>query len=569
MRIKADILTRSGHRKEVDKSIASPEFVEVGKGRLRINDYNVAPMYVAAYPARVYEGWIASEFTWKPYLLDFVQFIEPVDEERIINALNRKITQLESKLIEMQEKGRTDTTSIEKELEYLYNYRERLVSRQTKLFTISTYFYILTKDEALDDYVEDFSKSMKARGCHLKRVRYKILESFKTLLPECSDKLERKVLVDSEAAASCFPFVFPTLMHDTGVLYGFDASTRSPIIVDRFSFAGHNEIVVGKIGSGKSFFARLEALRWYLNDRGIKIFLVDPLGGFKGLVSVLGAETVKVGRNVMNPLDLHVRDPDALRDKFMSLVEFFSTFFEEEIGSPMDKVEAGVLRKALLEVYNTKQEPTIADVMEALPNIATNQEEKGAAERIKSAMEAFSAEMSMFNGKTDVNVESRVIYFDFSAVEGVEKSPLPMHAVLTWIGSKVRAERGKKIVVIDEAHYFMQYRQIRKFLERSIRHSRHHVTGYTLVSQGYEEFTKYEEGRAIIENTDIHVIFRLERLPEDVKRILGISEYSERFVREGVQGKTAGYSTALLATPAGCYHMVVRASELEVMYLSE
>ncbi len=570
----AKVLTLSGHREEVDRSIAAPELVVVEKGRLTVNGKIVIPCQVVAYPARVYEGWIADEFVWKPYLLDFVQFIEPMGEEKIVNELNRRITRLEAKLQEMHEKGRTDTTSLEQELQHLYGYRERLISRQTRLYTISTYFYVLADDrEAAEDFFSDFNKRMKAKGCQLKRIRYRMLDAFRMLLPEGRDLLRRKILVDSDAVVSCFPFTFPTLMHESGVLYGFDAATRAPLLLDRFKFAGHNEIVVGKIGSGKSFFVKLEVIRWVLNDPEIKIFLVDPLAGFRDVAAVLGAQRVIVGRNIMNPLDIFVRPGEtpqsALKEKLISLIEFFSTFFEEEIGNSMDKAESGVLRKAIIEAYADKnfQDVIIDDVIERVEKVAVGEEEKRAAERIKSAMSAFTAELSMFNGPTDVDVSDRVVYFDFSAVEGVEKSPLPLHAVLTWIGSRVRAESGKKIVVIDEAHYFMAYRQIRRFLEREIRHSRHHSTGYSLITQGYDEFIRFEEGRTMISNADIHVIFRLEVIPEEIKRRLDIPASGENFVKEAVQGKTAGYSSALLVTPSGIFHMNVVALPEEVAYL--
>jgi len=568
-----DVLTPTGHRREVDRTIVAPEYVETGKGRLRVNGFSIIPIQIAAYPARVIEGWIADEFTWKPYLLDFVQFINPMDEERVVKELNRMITQLEARIQEMHEKGRTDTTSLEQELSYLYNYRERLVSRRTRLFTLNTYFYLISDtSEAAEDYCDEFFKKLRAKGAQPKRIRYRMLDALKMLLPEGRDFFRKRAMVDSEAVASCFPFSFPTVMHETGVLYGLDVATYTPVILDRFRFPGHNEIVVGKVGSGKSFFTKLQVTRWILNDPDVRIFLVDPLAGFRDLAMVLNAQRVVVGKNIMNPMDLVVPKggdrKGALKDKLMSLIEFFSTFFEEEIGSPLDKSESGVMRKAILKAYtDTNFNPTISDVVGKLPEVAAGEEERRAAERIGSAMEAFIAELSMFNGRTDFDVGGRVVYFDFSAVEGVERSPLPMHAVLTWIGARVRGEPGRKIVVIDEAHYFMAYRQIRKFLERSIRHSRHHKTGYTLVSQGYDEFARFEEGRTIMTNTDIHVIFRQESLPEDVKRILDIPAASEEFVKEAVQGKSAGYSSALLVTPAGHFHINVFACDEELAYL--
>lgn len=576
------LLDKDGHREEVDRSITAPELVEVEKGLITVNGIPIILSYISAYPAKVYEGWIADEFTWKPFRLDFVQFIEPMNEDRVIAELNRKITSLEGKLAEMRSQGRIDTQSIEQELEYLYRYRDMLTARQTRLFTLSTYFGISPVNgdrNAAEDAYAEFQQKMKSKGAQPKRIRYKMLDAFKCFLPEGKDLLRRKVLVDSEAAASCFPFAFPTIMHPTGVLYGFDAATKAPIIIDRFSFAGHNEVVVGQIGSGKSFFTKLEILRWYLNDPRIKIFLVDPLSGFADLADVLGAQRVMVGKVTMNPLDVFVKEgtstSEAIREKLMSLMEFFSTFFEEEVGSPLDKTESGVLRKAILKAYAEKgtgrDGPTIDDVISAIDRVVGSDEERTAAARMKPSLEAFSkeSEMGIFNGKTEVDIYGRVVYFDFSAVEGVIRSPLLLHAVLTWIASRVKGEEGRKIVVIDEAHYFMKYRQIRSFLEREVRHSRHYMVGYTMISQGFEEFIAHDEGGVILSNASVVVIFRLASLPPDVKKMLNIPASGEKFVREAAQGKVSGYSSALVVVQGyGNYHMNVLASPGELEFLS-
>ncbi|RLI79367.1 hypothetical protein DRP05_04205 [Archaeoglobales archaeon] len=568
------LLSPKAHKEEVDRCIAAPELVEVEKGLISINGRPMIISYIAAYPAKVYEGWIADELVWKPFNIDVVQFVEPMPEERIVAELNRKITQLEAKLAEMRGKGRIDTQSIEQELEYFYRYRELLTARRTKLFTMSTYFAVSADRNAVEDAFVDFSKRMKAKGAQLKRIRYRMLDAFKAFLPENRDLLKRKVLVDSDAASSCFFFSFPKIMHENGVLYGFDAATRSPVIIDRFRFAGHNEVVVGKIGSGKSFFVKLEMLRWMLNDSNIKIFLVDPLGGFADLAAVLGAQRVVVGKATMNPLDIIVPEGvsarDVLREKLMSLMEFFSTFFEEEIGSPVDKTESGVLRKAILKAYSKKGygRAIIGDVISELENVAESEEERSAASRLKAALNAFTSELSMFNGQTDIEIYGRAVYFDFSQVEGVIRSPLLLHAVLTWISSRVRGEGGKKIVVIDEAHYFMRYKQIRAFLEREIRHSRHYKVGYTLVSQSFAEFAEHEEGKVMLSNANIVVIFRLDSMPEEIRRMLGISKFGEQFVKEAAQGKVAGYSSALLVLPGeNSYHINVLASPAEIEFL--
>ena len=564
----------NGRVKRIEDVITKPDLLIIEKDRVGINGLYAITAYIDLYPEKIYEGWVANKLTWKPYMLDFCQFIKPKDEVKIVEELNRKITKLEAKLAELKEKGRIDTQSIEKELEDYYRYRDRLITRNTRLFEVATYFRVVGEKDRVADYFNDLEKQLRGEGAFPRRVMYLTLQGLKCFLPENRDWLKRTALADSDAVASCFPFATPLHIQESGVVYGFDVLTAYPVIVDRFRLQGHNEVIIGSIGSGKSFFTKLEVLRWKLRDKDLSVYIGDPLKGYSELVDVLNAQEVSVGKSIINPLDIFVTPgstiKDVLKEKLISVLEFFNTFFEDEIGNPLDKAESGVLRKAIVNSYEDKSNPTISDVIERIPDVAAGDEEKKAAERLESAFQSFKAELSMFNGQTEVDVNKKVVYFDFSKVESVSKSPLVMHAVLNWISSRVRVEKGRKLVVFDEAHYFMgESKNIRRFLAREIRHSRHYKTGYALISQSFEDFTNTEEGRIILGNSNVIVVFRLDSIPEDARKMLKISKSGEEFVREAAAGNVAGYSSALLILPAvGSFHINVYASDTERMYLS-
>ncbi len=565
-----------------EKPIVNPEYFEARRGLFYLNDTCGIASYISALPNSIMEGWLAIELLLRRnHFLDISIFIYPIDEKEMLNRLDAKISELESKIREYEEKGREDVEPLRKEKEILELFRDKLILRQSKLFRANFLFYILSKsEENVENCYDSFRRRLQGINLVVSRVRYKVLEAFKSLLPEFHDLLPTHEIVDSDFLSASFPFVKSGLIHESGILYGFEVFTGHPIIIDRFKLAGHNEVIIGKIGSGKSFFAKLETLRWYVLDPKIKLYLVDPLSGFKDLADLLNAQVVKVGEVKINPLDLFILNDKSvvsqINEKISDLMDFFSVFYSE-IGEKLNKIEAGVLRRAIFNAYkkgkvteNFIGNVTINDVYNKLLEVTRNYEEKQAAKNLLSSFEAFKTDLNMFNGRTEINTNSRVIYFDFSGVRtGTTVRPVVMHAILSWISAIIRGSFERKIVTIDEAHYFLSSLNIRKFLEKCVRHSRHYKAGYTLITQGFNEFLSNKEGMTILNNTDIFLIFKQDAIPDRILKLLDISEDCEKLIKEAVQGKISRFSTALLVLPGkDTFYINITSSPAEAAALS-
>src|SRR5207247_842174 len=89
-----------------------------------------------------------------------------------------------------------------------------------------------------------------------------------------------------------------------GVLYGL-SSSGAPILLDRFARENYNSVLLARSGAGKSYLAKLEALR--LLFRGVQVFVIDPEDEYRRLCQAVGGIYLPLAGEqavALNPLDL-------------------------------------------------------------------------------------------------------------------------------------------------------------------------------------------------------------------------------------------------------------------------
>jgi type IV secretory pathway VirB4 component len=87
--------------------------------------------------------------------------------------------------------------------------------------------------------------------------------------------------MDTTSIATTFPFVSSELTMDHGVMYGMNLHNRSLVIFDRFDMENANSVIFAKSGAGKSYFVKLEAIRWLM--LGAEVLIIDPEKEFEPL----------------------------------------------------------------------------------------------------------------------------------------------------------------------------------------------------------------------------------------------------------------------------------------------
>src|SRR5213076_593714 len=103
---------------------------------------------------------------------------------------------------------------------------------------------------------------------HTVPTSFRSLEGWLSTLPLGLDLLGLRRAFDTEALAASFPFAAVDPPAEDGILYGLSPA-GAPILLDRFARENYNTVLLARSGAGKSYLAKLEALR--LLFRGVQV----------------------------------------------------------------------------------------------------------------------------------------------------------------------------------------------------------------------------------------------------------------------------------------------------------
>ena len=85
----------------------------------------------------------------------------------------------------------------------------------------------------------------------------------------------------------------PSCRANSGVLYGTAAKGSGLVLWDRFAQDNHNSVILARSGAGKSYLAKLEALRSLY--AGIEVAVVDPEDEYRRLADAVGGAYLHLG----------------------------------------------------------------------------------------------------------------------------------------------------------------------------------------------------------------------------------------------------------------------------------
>jgi type IV secretory pathway VirB4 component len=94
-----------------------------------------------------------------------------------------------------------------------------------------------------------------------------------------------------------------------------------------------------------------------------------------------------------------------------------------------------------------------------------------------------------------------------------------MYIVLDYIWNKIRKDKKKRVLVIDEAWYLVKQKDSARYLQSFAKRARKYQLGMTTITQDVEDFLAVEEGRAILTNSSLQILLKqstasIEKLSE-------------------------------------------------------
>jgi type IV secretory pathway VirB4 component len=121
----------------------------------------------------------------------------------------------------------------------------------------------------------------------------------------------------------------------------------------------------------------------------------------------------------------------------------------------------------------------------------------------------------LFNELTNVDLKAGLVVFSIRDLED-ELRPIAMYVVLNYIWNIVRSQLKKRIVVVDEAWWMMQYEDSARFMFSLAKRGRKYYVGLTTISQDVNDFLTSDYGKAIVTNSAMQILMKQSPASVDI-----------------------------------------------------
>ncbi|MGI5841112.1 MAG: VirB4-like conjugal transfer ATPase, CD1110 family [Patescibacteria group bacterium] len=497
------------------KDIIAPSAIEIDFNHVRIDNKYYRTLFVAGYPRFVGINWLSPLINFDASL-NVSMYVYPTDGKEILDDLRRKITEMEAEISTDIQRGRIVNPATQAKLEDALALQADLVKGEERFFQFGLYITISAESvEDLDRINKNLEAALGALLIISKKATLQMEEGFMTTLPICSDSLNIARNMDTTSLATTFPFVSSDLSDNKGIMYGINQHNGSLVIFDRFGMPNYNSVVFATAGAGKSYMIKLEALRSLMFDTDI--IVIDPENEYRNLCDAAGGQYIAFGygeNSKINPFDLSMtveeEGENALNSKILSLHKLFKIMIGE-----MTPMEESILDRAIMDAYKMKgvtpdpetqnrEPPLIEDLYKSLIG-AESKEAQSLAARIEKYIRGSFA--GIFNQKTTVDLKNRFVVF---GIKNLEESlrPIAMHIILDYIWTTVKKELKRRIMIVDEAWYLMQYPDSAAFLRGVVKRGRKYYLGVTTITQDVDDFLETPYGKEIVTNSSIQILLK-------------------------------------------------------------
>lgn len=547
------------------KDIIAPSAIEVNFNNLIIGNKYFRSYFAVGFPNVVTPNWLEPIINFE-YPIDLSTFYYPFETGEILKILKRKIAEFQATINIEVDAGRQGDPVVKKQLEDALNLQDQLAAGNEKFFQYAMYCTVHADTmEELDRISKNLEATMATIGVTIKVATLQQEECFQSAVPYGWDKIKMTRNLDTTAIATTFPFVSSDLTMEKGVLYGINLHNSSLVIFDRFSLPNANSVVLATSGAGKSYAVKLEAVRSLM--LGIDIIIIDPEKEFDRLCAAVGGDYISFSQDAgqkLNPFELsgvYSQDEDELRFKILSV----SGLVKIMLGGTVTAEEAAILDRALILTYKEKgitpdpathsNEPPLLEDLYKILNAMAEEEAHSMARRLERYLRGSAA--GVFDQKTSVNIHNTFTVFSIRDLSE-DLRPMAMYVMLDFIWTKIKRDRRKRLLIIDEAWLMMQYPDAARFVFSIAKRARKYGLGLTTVTQDVDDFLDSSYGRAIVNNSSMQILLKQSPAAVDkIQKVFYLTEGEKQFLM------SAGIGQGLFFAGPNHVAMQVVASEQE------
>ncbi|MCA9343735.1 DUF87 domain-containing protein [Candidatus Saccharibacteria bacterium] len=520
------------------RDFIAPSSLEFNSSYFQIGTRHARTFYVFGYPRQLYTGWLSSLINIDE-IIDMSMFIYPVESQVVLENLRKKVSQLEAGLQIDAEKGRVRDPGKQAAIVDAEEMRDKLQVGEERFFRFGFYFTIYASSlDELEFVTHKIESLLGQQLVYSKPATSQQEQGLSSTVPQFTDQLQIKRNMSTGALSTTFPFTSADLTQENGIMYGINMHNSGLVIFDRFSLENSNAVVFAKSGAGKSFAVKLEALRSMMF--GTEIVIIDPENEYQRMAEAVGGAYVRLSLNSstrINPFDLpRVVDTEeadnALRSNLITLHGLLRLMMggaqaQMQSGGGMvapalSPVEEADLDAALIETYakagitndpltHNSPPPTINDLYDTLLHMGGTGPQL--AQRLRKYTSGTFA--GIFSQQSNIDINNQLAVFNIRDLED-ELRPVAMYIVLNFIWNRTKADKKKRILIVDEAWQLMKYEDSANFMFSLAKRARKYNLGITTITQDVEDFMGSRMGRAIVANSSLQILLKQSPSAVDV-----------------------------------------------------
>ena len=464
--------------------------------------------------------------------------------------------------------------------------RKEIQVNNEDIYFLYIYLDIFSKDEKELEYLlNKIEGIIESTGMQTRRANFRQEQILITCMPFMENnkllKPAAKRNVLTSGIICTYPFISSAIFDENGIFYGTNIYNDSLIFIDKYNenkYKNANMCVFGTSGSGKSFFIKLQIIRYFL--LGIEQYVIDPDREYDNIAKNLEGTIIKIGPSTetyLNVLDIRqdsIEDEKGfLATKVSKLIGFFNLIFGN-----MDEEEKAILEEKIIKCYNKKgitfddntlykneknkinikpifKESTDMPILEDLYNIL-GEEEKTKKMQIK-LIPFVKGSLKFFNNYTNIELNNKLIIADIYEL-GEENLKYGMYLFVDLFWDKIKENRkNKKIIYLDEVWRLIgitSNKNVASFIYKIFKTIRKYGGSSVAITQDISDLFILENGtygKSIINNSSNKAFFSLEE-----ENISILSEYTNLSEKEKVEIRSLKRGESLLF--AGDEHILTK-----------
>lgn len=533
MGIKRPLKRRRRVIKAVD--VIWPDFIEVGARQLKVGNRWTRSFMVIGYPRQVHPGWFDALLRF-PYPLTIAFYQGPLPPQVVLRSMRRHLLWSRGLDRATKAQGQLADPAMETAIEDAERIRQKLARGDARILETNLTMTLWASSlEELNDATAMAQNLCESMLMVIRPLHFQHLQGLKWTLPLGEQPTSVREM-ESDTWATLFPLVSEEIVHPHGTLWGINSHNHSLVLVNRFLMPSPHSITIAWSGAGKSYAAKLEAIR--SRYHALPVYIVDPEGEYAALKSV-GADVWSVGGGIecrfpYDPLRMALDTEDWEHDSDF-LIRFLSRLipdFDHRLKMTLPPILWSHWKQQVSHHWNI--EPRVLDVGDILQEVQLRDKELAA--QLEMVIVRWRTLMGPGAQGTS-NPHFQV--FDLSHLTAAMKSAAYL-AISEWL-TRGTSRGHRRLIIFDEAWHLLTDDESARYLESLFRRARKWGTALSLITQDINDFVRSRAAEVCLRNAPI--VMLLKQHPESMNQL---AEYLRLHEGEVERISQAGVGEGLL-----------------------